>query len=573
MSVLDAPFSDSLRLARVSASPSTSVLSGDALRLVPLGGLGEIGMNCMAIEADGQIVVVDCGVMFPDRTFGADLIHPDFSYLVERQDAVRAVLITHGHEDHIGAVPFLLQRMRVPVYGPPYALALIRERLREHGLEHDADLRPTRPRDWFRVGTFEVEPVRVTHSIVDSTALAIRAPQGLVLHSGDFKFDDSPGAEADLSDEARLAEIGREGVRVLLSDSTNADVAGTAGTEASVAGALEKIVREAQRRIVIALFASNVQRLSALMAMARATRRRVCLLGRSMNTHARIAVDERYLRDPGDLLVAPEQAQSVPANELMVLATGTQGEPAAALARLAEGTHPALQLEPGDEIVLSARVIPGHEREVHAILDRFERRGLTIHAADRVPEIHVSGHACQAEQRRMIDLAQPLGFLPVHGNFHHLRRHAAIAIEAGIPEALVAENGAVVELDGSGMRIAGAAPVGKVHVNEGGEIPDEVLRERALLAELGSAVVFVPLDGRGRLRGEPDVVTRGVTSAAWQDAVHRDASRAVFEALDGVQFRDAVHARESAERALRRHFFRHLRVRPLTSAVIVRGNP
>ena len=545
-----------------------------ALRLVPLGGLGEIGMNCMAVETDDSIVVLDCGVMFPDRGLGVDVIHPDFSYLLERRRLVRAIVLTHGHEDHIGAVPYLLRHLDVPVYGPPYALALVRERLREHGLLEGAELIATRPRARYAAGSIDFEPVRVTHSIADATALALRTPAGLFVHTGDFKIDESMRGD-EAFDAERFEQLGDEGVRALLSDSTNVDVPGTSGSEAGVDAVLTDLIASAPARVVIAMFASNAQRMRGIIVATRAAGRQLCFLGRSVQLHARVAVEERVLEDPGALLVPQDRVQSVPRNHLVAIATGTQGEPAAALARLAAETHPTLRLEPGDLVVLSSRVIPGHERTVAGIINDLERRGVVVRSPLTDPGVHVSGHAQREEQRRMIELTRPDGFLPVHGSYHHLRRHAELAHEAGVGEHLVVENGAIVEVDRAAMRVVGHAPVGRISVDAGEEIPDAVLRDRALLAENGVVMAVLVVDASGkRLVQEPDVVTRGVlleeASAGLLADARADLADAVYALRSPLDRVDDESLRELARRTLKRFFWRELRRKPLTYAIVVR---
>ena len=551
---------------------SSSPRVADSLRLVALGGLGEIGMNCMALEAGGDTIVVDCGVMFPDRELGVDVIHPDFDWVLARREQLRAIVLTHGHEDHIGALPYLLRHVNVPVYGPPYSLELVRRRLTEHESIRNVDLRPTRPRAPFRVGAFEIEPIRVTHSIADATALAIRTPAGLVVHTGDFKIDDHP-TDGHAFDHGRLRELGDEGVRLLLSDSTNAWVEGKSGEERSVHGALLDLVERAPERVVVAVFASNVHRLRALFDVARKTKRRLLLLGRSVRTHAETATRLGYLPDASDLLVDPDDAKSVPRRELLVIATGTQGEAPAALSRLALDRHPALRLEPGDEVIHSARIIPGYEQHVYSLINGLERRGIHVRFAATDPGVHVSGHAHAEEQRTMMRLVRPRGFIPVHGTFLHLRRHEALAKSMGIDETLVVENGAVVEVSDEGLAIIDQARVGRIHVDAGEEIPEEVLRDRALLAELGMAVAVVRIDRSGRPIGELSVLTRGVVPDEEEPEVVRGAQRHILEELSSWKPRhitpDPSEVEDRARRALRRFFARELNRRPLTWAVVV----
>jgi ribonuclease J len=481
------------------------------LRLIPLGGLGEIGMNCLALEQQEGIVLVDCGITFPSNDLGIDVYHPRFDYLVARADRVMGVVITHGHEDHIGALPYLLAGLDVPVFGPAHAIELARGRLAEHGFDlAELDLVTVMAGRPFELGPFAFEPIRVTHSIADATALGIRTAAGLVVHTGDFKLDPSP-PDGELTDEARFEALGDEGVRLLLSDSTNVDSPGEAGSERGVGDALGEIIARARGRVVLGVFASNVQRLKMIGEIAERTRRRVCLLGRSVTTHVRAAEAVGRLRWPSDLLVAPEIAASLPRERVLAVASGTQAERMSALARLANGTHPYLRLDEGDTVILSSRIIPGNDRPVFDMMTELYRLGVELVTRFTDPRVHASGHAHRGEQLRMIELTRPKAFLPVHGTLHHLVRHAALARDAGAAEVLVAENGDVVELDdASAPAKVGRAPVGKIATSGGEELSEEVIRERAQLGRGGVAFVSVVLDRRGMLSGAPQVVSRGV---------------------------------------------------------------
>jgi ribonuclease J len=382
------------------------------VRLVPLGGLGLIGMNCLAVEQADGIVIVDCGIAFPDGNLGIDVLHPDFTWLVERADRVRGVFLTHGHEDHVGGLPYLLDQLDVPVWGPPHALAMARRRLLEHEFSPgELDLRPVRAGEVVGVGSFEIEPVRVTHSIVEASALRIATAGGTLLHTGDFNLDDDP-PDGEPTDEARLARIGDEGVALMLSDSTNSDVPERIGSERSVANAVETLVAAAPSLVVIAMFASNVQRLITFGDMAERLGRKVLVLGRSLESQVSIASELRRLAWPSDLMVSADAAKSLPRERLLVLAGGTQAEPGSALRRLSLGQHPALRLEAGDSVLLSSRVIPGNERGVFEMQNDLLRLGVTLHTRVTAPGIHTSGHAARKEQRRMLELVRPRCFLP-----------------------------------------------------------------------------------------------------------------------------------------------------------------
>ncbi len=538
------------------------------LRIVPLGGLGEVGMNCLAVEYANTILVIDCGVTFPDSEPGVDIIHPEFAYLLEHRERVKAVLITHGHEDHIGALPYLLQDLDVPVYGPEYALALARERLAEFTFDKPPRLLPIKPRERLQLGDFEVEPYRVTHSIPDSTGLVLRSAAGTVVHSGDFKIDPAPPDE-EYFDLDFVQAVGRDGVRLLLSDSTNVDVAGVAGGEASVAKALERHIKAAPQRIVVSMFGSNVHRLAAVLKLARDCGRHTLLLGRSLQTHARIAEKLGLLPKPLPTYISPEMAQAVPRGDLLVLATGSQAEARAALARIAAGTHHQLKLAPDDTVLLSARMIPGRERSVHAMVSDLERLGVRVVQRYDDPQLHVSGHACRDEQTQLIKLVQPRSFVPVHGTFHHLKRHAELARELGVPEVTVIENGAVLELDDDGMRVARHVESGRVHVQAGNELAEVVLRDRVLMSEVGLVMLTLDVDDAGALRGRPRILTRGVV---WEDE-ERDlldeVCAEVQRATDLLPLPTTDEAlREVACRVARRMFRDELGFRPLTHCVV-----
>jgi len=557
-----------------------------AFRVLPLGGLGEIGMNCMAIEigtsGKGPIVIVDCGVSF-QGTNGVELVHPDFSFLEENRERVAAVLVTHGHEDHIGAIPYLLRKFYVPIYAPPYALGLIRERLKEHlegeqaYLPHEPITFATRPRVPFVVKhgthTIEVEPIRVTHSIADATALAIRTDAGTLVHSGDFKIDPDP-TDGEQFDRVRLAELGREGVSLLLSDSTNVDSPGIGRSERVVANALERAIVGAPGRVVVALFASNVHRLRALADIARKVGRKIVMLGRSVSTHVRVATNTGYLAIPPDLHVSLDDAALLPREQLLIIATGSQAEPRAALARLALDDHPRLRVDPGDRVILSSRAIPGNEVEVMRMVSDLHRRGCEVVLKQSDPEIHASGHAHQDEQREMIDLVRPKAFVPVHGTRHHMERHASLARNHGVRDVLVIENGEVADIDHDGPRKVGTARIGKIFVQAGEELAETLIRERRMLGDLGVAVVTVSVDEGGRPLGDPIVVTRGVIEEPMRPEVLAEARTEVRVALAEHPWSVARpkddEIREVARLAARRAIARHVGFKPISLAIVQR---
>jgi ribonuclease J len=544
------------------------------VRIVPLGGLGEIGMNCLAIESDDAMIVIDCGVSFPHSDIGIDVFHPDFSFVESRRDRVKAIVITHGHEDHIGALPYLLRRVDVPVWAPQHALSLCRERLIERGFDlRQLRLHALEPRSRVQVGPFGIEPVRVTHSIADACSLILRTPAGTIVHTGDFKFDPSP-PDGKLTEIDRFSELGSEGVRLLLSDSTNIDADGTSGSEKQVGQALEALIAEARERVVVGLFSSNVQRLRLLGQIAQRLRKRICLLGRSVHTHVRVATECGYLDWPSDLLVPSDMAPSIARNSLLVIASGTQAEPVAALSRLASRTHPALSLEAGDRLILSSRIIPGNDPGVFRMMGDFIRQGIDLRSRISDPQVHVSGHAHRDEQRRMIEMLRPRSFVPIHGTLHHLHRHALLARTLGVPDVLLAENGDVVEVSPEALRKVDRVEVGKIATYDGEEVSDDVLRERELLGRTGIVVVTLMVDARGQLLSPPFLSTRGVLDEGEDVDLLRSAALDVSKALAGRPFgRERPtdeQITEVAQRVVRRHLDGISGRRPVAVVHVVR---
>lgn len=524
------------------------------VRLIPLGGLGEIGMNCLVIEDQGSSVIVDCGAAFPEDDLGVDVIHPDFDYVLQNHERLRGVFLTHGHEDHIGALPYLLNELEVPVWGPPHALGMARKRLLEHGFgPNELDFRVATPGQSYEVGPFQIEPVRVAHSIVEASALAIRTSQGIIFHSGDFNFDPDP-PDGEPTDEQRIRELGDEGIGLLLSDSTNIDVPERAGSERSVGAVLERLIEGAPARVVVALFASNIQRLILLGEIARRTGRKLCLLGRSLDAQVTIAKEIKRLTWLSDLLVSADEVREMKRERVLILAGGTQAERLSAMRRLADGVHPLLSLEEGDTVILSSRVIPGNDRPVIAMINAMHRRGLTVHTRITEPGVHTSGHAGRSEQRRMLELTRPRCFMPVHGTLHHLLRHAELGRSLGVSQTVVVENGAVVGFDGQSANKIDAVRSGRVPIAIGGEVlSGENLQRRQELARVGIATVALALDGR-KLLGPPVIATRGIPNVDGDAAALRslalEAARAVEQFREGRGLTLAEHVRRSVRRKI-----------------------
>ncbi|MBI4951335.1 MAG: ribonuclease J, partial [Myxococcales bacterium] len=556
------------------------------LSIVALGGLGQVGMNALVLEEPGGLVLVDCGVTFGGGELGVELYEPRFDYVLERADRLRAILLTHGHEDHIGAVPSLLRALvaaRAPlghgaaargphdpgpgpastplptVWGPPYALELCARRLGEDAPElvSEVELRPIVPGERFRAGPFAVEPLRVTHSIVDAAALAIETVAGLVVHTGDFKLDQEP-LDGPPTDEERLLALGARGVRLLLSDSTNVLAPGSSGSERSAAAALEAEVAAAEGRVVVGLFASNVHRLRALGELALRQGRRVCLLGRSARTHFEAASKLGLLAWPSELVVSPPMAGSLAHRSVLYVVTGTQAEPRSALRRLASGLHPELRIGPGDTVLLSSRAIPGNERTVFAMVDDLIRLGARVVTRQHAPGIHVSGHAHKDELARILELVRPRAFLPVHGALHHLVAHGALARDLGIAEVVVAENGVRLALGAvEPLRRVGEVPAGRVARTLGRVVPQEVLRQRLELSRSGAVVCHVVVADDGRLCAvrvaAPGSGLGAAACAALEATVVRDF---VWPGRDATETELGELVRRELRRALKADFER-----------------
>ena len=505
-----------------------------SVRLIPLGGLGEIGLNMMLVESGDDLLAVDCGLMFPDDELpGIDHVIPDFSYALARRDGFRGVLLTHGHEDHIGALPYLLREVPVPVYGTPMTLALVGERLREHGLLESADLRPMRPRARFDLGPFGIEPIRVTHSIVDGIGLAIQTPIGTIVHTGDFKLDPSP-LDGETPDYRRFAELGDQEVLVLCSDSTNVDRPGHTRSESEVGQALGERFARAAGRVIVATFASHIHRIQHVLTLAARHGRRVALLGMSMQKNVGLAADLDYLHVPEGLLLPIEELAALPPERQVILSTGSQGEPNSALALMAAGEHKYVRVLPGDLVIISARVIPGHERTIGRVVNALYRLGAEVLYEDNA-FVHVSGHASQEDLKLMLNLTRPRYFIPVHGEYRHLLGHARLAAGLGLgpDRVFLIEDGTALEVTKTAARAVGGFPAGRVLVDgkSVGDVGAVVLRDRQLLADDGFVAVAVTVDRAGAVVAGPEIATRGFVYVDESAELLEDLKRAVLGAL------------------------------------------
>ncbi|PYQ32053.1 MAG: ribonuclease J [Acidobacteria bacterium] len=551
-------------------NPQSSIRSEAAstLRVIPLGGLGEIGMNLMVYECGDDAIVVDCGMMFPDATtMGVDVIVPDMTYLFDNASKIRALFLTHGHEDHIGAVPFLVERLPLPIYGMPLTLGFVADKFEEFGIDN-IELRAVMPRDVVEVGSFRIEAIRVTHSIVDALGYAITTPAGTIIHTGDFKIDHTP-IDAKPTDLARFAHHGEQGVLLLVSDSTNALVPGHCPSERTVGSALDRIFANANGRILVTTFASHIHRVQQIIDLAKKFRRKVLLVGRSLVDNVETAERLGYLRIPREVR-AP--SADLPARDLVILTTGTQGEPSSALSRMAIGEHKQVEIERGDVVVISARTIPGNERAVAHVIDHLYRRGADVVHHEQ-PDVHVSGHACQEELKLMLNVTRPKFFIPMHGTLRHLIYHARLAKEVGVPHGVVITNGQVVEIGGDSVRVLEERVTqGKVFIDsEAEEVPEVVVRDRQHLAEDGFVIAVVAVDSNGRLIRDPEIITRGLVHVDESQEILADVQKTIadmFAASPAEELRDPDLLQEKMRAMLKRYFRKSMGARPMILPVI-----
>ena len=555
--------------ARTAANPQAR------LRIIPLGGLQEIGKNCTVVEYGSDIVIVDCGLAFPEEDMpGVDIVLPDMTYLEENRDRVRGLVLTHGHEDHMGAIPYLLHKMSVPVFATRLALGLVEHKLAESGLKLPNGSRVVRARDIIRFGALEVEYYRVNHSIPDACGVIIRTPVGTVVHTGDFKLDHTP-VDGSVADFHKLAQVGNEGVLLLLADSTNAERPGFTGSESSVGPALEAVIRRAPGRVFVATFASNVHRVQQVIDAAVRDGRKVAVAGRSMENVARAAIELGYLTVPEGTLIELDDIGRFPANRLCILTTGSQGEPLSALSRMATGEHRKVEIVPGDTVVFSANPIPGNEKAVTRTIDSLYKLGAdVVHSARQ--GVHVSGHASQEELKLLQSLVRPKFFVPVHGEYRMLVSHARLAQSLGVPKenTFIAENGMVLEFTADSGQIAGRVTAGMVLVDGlgVGDVGNIVLRDRKVLAEDGVIVVVMAFSRESkRVISGPDFVSRGFIYVRESDRMMDEAKRRVREALaryEERQTQDWSQIKEAVRDALGRYLYDRTRRRPMILPVI-----
>lgn len=546
------------------------------LRVIPLGGLGEIGLNCLMLEYAGKAIAIDCGLMFPDAyMLGIDRVIPDLTYLKSFGSNFLGFVLTHGHEDHIGALPYVLRDQSAQVFATPMAAGLITERLAEHDLPEKPRIEIIqRGRPW-ELGPFSIEAIHMTHSIVDAVALAIRTPVGTVVHSGDFKLDPTP-IDGTVSDLEALGKYASEGVLLLLSDSTNAERPGRTPSERDVHDGLEKIFRDTPGRVFFSTFASHVHRLSQVIELSQRYNRRVVTLGRSMTTSIRIATELGYLDYPPSLFADMNEFRSLDAGNVTLLITGSQGEPLSALIRIAEGDHKQAEMGPDDAVILSARIIPGNEKPISNMINHIYRRGAKVHHSSSA-FVHASGHGSQDELTDLIRLLRPRFFVPVHGEYRHLVKHRDLAVSAGVSQdsAFLLENGHVLEIDSLGARISDPVTAGRIFVDGKGigDVEKAVLRDRRHLSSDGLVLAVLAVDQHsGEVISGPDLVSRGFIFEETGQPYLEQAKEVVLDRLREIAFEsrtDPLEVKEEVRKALKRFFARTLERRPVIIPFVV----
>jgi ribonuclease J len=548
----------------------------EPVKIIPLGGLGEFGLNMMLVESAGEAIAIDCGLMFPGADlFGIDLVIPDIGYLLESKIRLRGIVLTHAHEDHVGALPYILKQLQAPVFGTRLTLGLLRSKVKEHGLEQTADLNEIAAGRPWQLGPFKLEGIRVTHSLMDCLALAVRTPAGVVIHTGDFKIDHTP-MSGEFFDFQKFAAYGEAGVLLLLSDSTNVERAGYTPSEREVGKNIEEIVARSRGKVFVSTFSSNIPRLQQVADIAERAGRRLVLSGRSMINNAEISSELGYLRLPKGAMTESEPWQKLPRDQIAFLTTGSQGEPLSALHRIALDDHKSIKIEPGDSVLLSSKFIPGNERTITNLINHLYRRGAEVHY-ESVSEIHVSGHASQEELKAMLHLTRPRYFVPVHGEYRHLVRHIHLAEAVGIPAAncFLLEDGEVLELTSDGAKKLAPVTVGRVFVDGKGvgDVEEVVIRDRRHLSEDGMVLAVMAIHQQsGEIVSGPDLITRGFMRADGGEEILERARQVVLQTLKDINREtrtDPGEAQEEVRKALRKYFYKALERRPVVMAFIM----
>ncbi|MFC1891538.1 ribonuclease J [Thermodesulfobacteriota bacterium] len=546
------------------------------LKLIPLGGLGEIGLNMMAIEYDGQILVIDAGLMFPEAYMpGIDVVIPDFYYLKENRDKIISLILTHGHEDHIGAMPFLLKEINIPVIGTSFTIELLKAKLKEHDLIDDAILEKVAARDIRKLGPYNVEFIRVNHSIIDGVGLAIDTPEGVLIHSGDFKIDNTP-VDGHCTDLARFTHYGEQGVLALLSDSTNVEREGFTLSESEVKRALEELFLYCDGRLVVAVFASNITRIQQVVNLAEKFDRKIVFSGKSMKTNVRIAVDEGMLSIPDDMEISEKRIERFSDNEIAVITTGSQGEPMSALTRMAQSRHKSFKIKKGDTVILSSRFIPGNEKAITSIINSLYRLGADV-IYEKVSAIHSSGHAYKEELKLMLNIVKPEYFIPIHGEYRHLIKHIQLAEETGVPNEslLLVENGDTVCFDNGEVSKGEQVQTGRILVDGKGvgDVGDLILRDRRKLSGDGVVIALLAVDeNTGEVVWGPDIISKGFLFEDQNGSILEEAKDIVMEVVSEIESPAHIDWSEVApdiKRRLKRFFFKVIERNPLILPIII----
>jgi ribonuclease J len=539
------------------------------LKIIPLGGLGEIGMNMMVFEYGDTMFVIDSGLMFPeDYMLGVDFVIPNMDYIRRNRTKVVAIVLTHGHEDHIGALPYLIREINVPIFGTAFTLGLVRHKLEERGLISSSVLHEIFPDEQLRLGPFELEFIRVGHSVVDGVGIAINTPHGLVVHTGDFKISYGPGSGT--TDVNRFAGYGEKGVLALLSDSTNVEKEGYTISDKEIGETLDNIITDSHGRIIVALFASNIARIQLIVDIARTRDKMVVFNGRSIEVSVNIAKSLGHLTIPADTEIGIEQVSNFPDDEIIIITTGSQGEPMSTLARMASGTHKQIKAKAGDTVILSSKFIPGNEKAIGKIINSLYRKGADV-IYEKISDIHVSGHAFREELKLMIKLTKPEYFIPIHGEYRHLILHARLAKEVGIAEdkILLAENGQIIKFDETGGRLSGSATTGRILIDGKGvgDVGRSVLKERRILSEEGMVAVTLAFDEEtGIIMYGPEIVSRGFVFKTETGHLLEDAQCVILEVVDEItpEVPNRVDKiRSKIQTALRQYFFFTIGRRPV----------
>jgi ribonuclease J len=546
------------------------------IKIIPLGGINEIGKNITAIEYKEDIIIIDCGLKFPDDDmFGIDIVIPDVSYLIKNSEKIKGIFLTHGHEDHIGALPYVLRQLNVPVYGTKLTLGIVETKLKEHGLLASTELIRVKPKDIIKLDSVSVEFIKTNHSIADSVAIAIHTPLGVVLHTGDFKVDYTP-IDGEMMDFGRLAELGRKGVLVMMADSTNVERPGYTMTERVVGETFLRLFNKAKGRIIVATFASNVHRIQQIITAAEAYEKKVAVSGRSMENIVQVAIELGYLTIGKDVLIPVDQISKYPNEKVVIITTGSQGEPMSALARMAASEHRKINVVPGDTVIISATPIPGNEKLVSKVVNQLFKKGAEV-IYDSLEKIHVSGHACQEELKLMHSLVKPRFFIPVHGEYRHLKRHGELAMELGLSEKnlLIPENGDVIEVARNYIKKSGTVVSGQVFVDGlgVGDVGNIVLRDRKHLSQDGILTIVVTMEKQtGKVVSGPDIISRGFVYVRESEGLMDEAREIVKSVLRDCEERkitDWATLKSKMRDELREFLYEKTKRKPMILPIIM----